>query len=58
MLYEVITGVGWLPLSMIRAELASGALVSLGPRHGTIELEIALFAAKSNSKAMDIISAQ
>jgi DNA-binding transcriptional LysR family regulator len=50
-------GVGWLPLTMIRSELASGALVSLGPRHGTIELEIALFAAKSNPQAVEVISA-
>ena len=50
-------GVGWLPLTMIRSELASGALVSLAPRHGSIELEIALFVANSNTKAVDVIGA-
>jgi DNA-binding transcriptional LysR family regulator len=48
-------GVSWIPYTMCRAGLASGNLLSLAPSHGSISLEITLFAFDSNRVAMGIV---
>lgn len=48
-------GLGWIPQSMCRRDLASGKLVSLATSHGSIPLDISLFASSDNRPALDLV---
>ncbi|MEC5324160.1 MULTISPECIES: LysR family transcriptional regulator [unclassified Aurantimonas] len=48
-------GLGWIPQSMCRRDLAAGNLVSLAGRHGSIPLDISLFAPNDNQPALDLV---
>lgn len=42
-------GVGWLPMSMVKAEIESGDMVSLAGAYGSVSLEAALYANSKDS---------
>jgi DNA-binding transcriptional LysR family regulator len=44
-------GIGWIPHNMCRAELASGALISLSAHLGAAPLDISLFCSSGNAAA-------
>lgn len=48
-------GIGWLPLGMVRAELASGTLVALGTALGDVPLNIAIYAQDREATALRLL---
>ncbi len=48
-------GIGWLPLSMARHEIDSGALVSLATELGTEPLDVAIYAHKNDEMAVHLV---
>lgn len=49
-------GVGWLPHSMCRHDLASGALVDLSNAYGQLPLDVSIFFVARNNEAQNLIS--
>ena len=48
-------GVGWLPYSMIHAQILSGALISLANVFGKEDLNVSLFASKKSEAAQQLL---
>jgi DNA-binding transcriptional LysR family regulator len=48
-------GLGWLPLRMVKDDLASGTLVSLHETFGSIPLDVTLVVARDNAAAVGLV---